>query len=273
MYNFIDTNGVQTNTALPAEAVKFNGQWLDRVVPGFKTLSVRGRESYQLSVTEEQEISVCNRGKRFIKAIQEPRTITVKFMLSCATNADFRDSVNKLHRYLAPTQKRLIFNDETDKFYTATAMTIPEFDEGKNEVVGEIGFYCTDPRKYSVDYVTETITGDDTVSVDADDLIPCILTITANSNLNSLTLNGLAHNKVKGTNYSIVIKNLQNGIPVIINGETMTATQNGLSKFIDGELTLKAFPTLKAGNNAITFAKSSDVVTVTVEIKYRKTYV
>ena len=40
MYDFIDVMELQNEDALPAEAVKFNGKWLDREVTGFRTLQV-----------------------------------------------------------------------------------------------------------------------------------------------------------------------------------------------------------------------------------------
>ena len=242
-------------------------------VPGFRTLSVRGRESYQMTITDD-DIPVTNRGKRFIRAKQEPRTITVKFQLLCDTAADFRDSMNILHELLVPQQKRLIFNDETDMFYTATCQEMPEVEEGMNKLVGEIVFYCADPMKYGVNYVTETLTAGETINVDTHDITPAIVTCTAtNSNLISLQLGGLARNKYTGQQYLITVKNLSAGVPVVINGETLKATESNASKFIDGGIDLKAFPTLKAGDNIITMTKSSDAVDVTVQIKYRPAYV
>ena len=55
MYKFVDTNQATHSTPLPSEALNFNGQFLEKVIPGYQTLSVSGRElvpseieSYQL---------------------------------------------------------------------------------------------------------------------------------------------------------------------------------------------------------------------------------
>ena len=273
MYRFIDvTHHNSPASVRPTEAVQFNGEWLDSAVPGFRTLSVRGRESYTMSITDD-DIPVTNRGKRFIRAKQEPRQITVKYMLECETAALFRQSFNTLHSLIVPQQNRLIFNDESDKFFIATCQDIPEVEEGRNAVTGELVFYCSDPMKYAVNYVTETLTTDDVISVDTHDITPAIVTVTANSNLLSVQLSGLSRNKYTGQGYNMTVKNLLAGVPVVINGETLKATENNESKFIDNGLDLKAFPTLKAGENSIVITKSSDAVSVTVQIKYRPAYV
>lgn len=44
MYNFVDTNGYAEGTALPSEALKINGAYLENKVTGYRTLYVKGRE-------------------------------------------------------------------------------------------------------------------------------------------------------------------------------------------------------------------------------------
>lgn len=44
MYKFVDTNQATHSTPLPSEALNFNGQFLEKVIPGYQTLSVSGRE-------------------------------------------------------------------------------------------------------------------------------------------------------------------------------------------------------------------------------------
>ena len=44
LYNFIDVNEQQTKASLPSEAMNFNGSFLEDLVPGYRTLSVVGRE-------------------------------------------------------------------------------------------------------------------------------------------------------------------------------------------------------------------------------------
>lgn len=44
MYKFIDTNEV-SESVLPSEALNMNGEYIEHLIPGYRTLSVRGRES------------------------------------------------------------------------------------------------------------------------------------------------------------------------------------------------------------------------------------
>ena len=47
-YSFIDTTELQNiEQLLPEEALQFNGVWLDQAIPGFRTLTVAGRESVE----------------------------------------------------------------------------------------------------------------------------------------------------------------------------------------------------------------------------------
>ena len=50
-YSFIDTTELQNiEQLLPEEALQFNGVWLDQAIPGFRTLTVAGRESVESEI-------------------------------------------------------------------------------------------------------------------------------------------------------------------------------------------------------------------------------
>ncbi len=53
MYEFVDLNELPGTESVPAEAVKYNGTWLDTMVPGFQTLNVSGRELLTKEVREK----------------------------------------------------------------------------------------------------------------------------------------------------------------------------------------------------------------------------
>ena len=56
MYDFIDVTESQGEDTLPAEAVKFNGKWLDHEVEGFRTLRVSGRELMDCEIEDVQMV-------------------------------------------------------------------------------------------------------------------------------------------------------------------------------------------------------------------------
>ena len=68
MYKFVDTNQATRSTPLPSEALNFNGQFLEKVIPGYQTLSVSGRElvpseieSYQLGIRDGKRLCANSR--------------------------------------------------------------------------------------------------------------------------------------------------------------------------------------------------------------------
>ena len=44
MYNFIDTTESQSGGTLPSEALNFDGEYIENLIPGYRTLYVSGRE-------------------------------------------------------------------------------------------------------------------------------------------------------------------------------------------------------------------------------------
>lgn len=148
MYNFIDVNEASESVVLPSEALKLNGEYIENLIPGYRTLNVSGREALS------PELSTYETGTRdgsTIKSKRFPaRIIIVKYQLVSKSNEDFRSAYNKLASILNVEDAEMIFNDEQDKFFVGTPSAISEVEPGVNSVVGEIEFFCADPFKYSV---------------------------------------------------------------------------------------------------------------------------
>lgn len=148
MYDFVDTvDESQASTDLPAEALSINGEWIENLIPEYRTLHVSGRELLGSEI-DDYEIGNVNgtkyRGKRY-----PARTITVTYQIIAKTSSAFRQAYNKLNAILDVEEARLIFADEPDKYFIGTKAGNNEVDAGSNSVVGEIEFYCADPFKYS----------------------------------------------------------------------------------------------------------------------------
>jgi len=147
MYEFIDTIENAAEEYLASEAVCYAGNILDSVVPGFRTLSVSGRELFG---RKPETYSVGgNDGEYYRRSEYPARTITVRYQLIRPNNAAFRAAFNLLNSLLMPEQARLWFNDEQDKYFIATSASCGEVEEGRNAVTSEIEFYCADPKKYA----------------------------------------------------------------------------------------------------------------------------
>lgn len=147
MYNFIDVNEA-SESVLPSEALKLNGEYIENLISGYRTLAVSGREALS---PEINTIETGIRDGSFLQNKRYPaRTIIVKYQLIAKTNEAFRNAYNELGRILNVKNAEMIFDDEPDKYFVGTPSAIGEVDPGINNVTGEIEFICADPFKYSI---------------------------------------------------------------------------------------------------------------------------
>lgn len=147
MYKFIDTTESQGSASLPSEALNLNGEYIENMIPGYRTMNVKGRELLECEIDDFENGNADGtqyRGKRY-----RPRVITVTYLLMSDSNTDFREAYNKLNSLLDVPESTLIFADEPDKYFIGTKASHTDVTPGTNSVVGEIEFYCTNPFKYS----------------------------------------------------------------------------------------------------------------------------
>ncbi|WP_276889848.1 distal tail protein Dit [Dubosiella newyorkensis] len=130
-----------------AESFSFNGVWIEDEIPQFVVTGTTGRELMEAEL-DTFEVGFSN-GSKYRKKRYPERKITVHYMMGAQTDHDFRQAYNKLNALLDPEQAQLIFADEPDKYFVATKTENSTVEPGKNFVVGEIVFTCTDPLKYS----------------------------------------------------------------------------------------------------------------------------
>lgn len=165
MYEFIDVNEVQEGSRLPSEALQLNGEYIENIIDGYRTLHVSGREALSQEL-ETYEVGVRDGEK--LKGRRYPgRTITVTYQLIADSSEDFREKYNQLGRILNVENAEMIFADEPDKFFRGTPEDLGDVDPGRNSVVGEINFFCADPFKYSViEYEAEPSLDEGSVLID-----------------------------------------------------------------------------------------------------------
>lgn len=149
LYGFRDTTDTSgaLGSNLPSEAMNFNGKFLENEIPGYRTLTVSGREliGSEFKVKDIEGLDGTIWKEKYLK----PRTITVKYQINASSNKEFRDAYNKMNLLLSGEQVKIYFNDETDKYFIGTKTSNDEVDGGTNYVIGEIEIYCSDPCKYS----------------------------------------------------------------------------------------------------------------------------
>ena len=165
MYNFIDVTEASEGFVLPSEAMKINGQYIEDLISGYRTLSVSGREALSPDVGEF-EVGIRD-GSALEKKRYPSRIIIVNYMLTAESNEAFRNAFNQLGKILDVKNAELIFNDEQDKFFIGTPCIIDSVTPGLNSVVGKFEILCTDPFKYSVvEYEATASLDDPSVLVD-----------------------------------------------------------------------------------------------------------
>ena len=146
-----------SNLDRPSYAPSFNNVFLEDVIPGYRTLDVSGRESFESEVNERS--SEIRDGARFVRNRRSPREITVKFAVTTDSNAEYRQAIDKLKGMFLnygeyPIEQKeftIIFLDEQDKFYKGVITNVStdklvNYKSGS----GEFTIHCSDPCKYSV---------------------------------------------------------------------------------------------------------------------------
>ena len=148
MYIFRDVNEALDGTLLPSEALQINGEYIENLISGYRTLHVKGREA--LSPELETFETGARDGSTLKKRRFPARIITVTYKLSAESDSAFREAYNALAGVLNVEDAQLIFNDEQDKYYTGTPSAIGEVEPGRNSIVSSFDILCVDPFKYSL---------------------------------------------------------------------------------------------------------------------------
>jgi predicted phage tail component-like protein len=186
----------------------FDGVILDETIPGFRTLSVSGRQFNDIKI---ESLDNPGDGSTFLSSRIPERTLTVDFMLK-PSNITMMDAQNVLLSYLNQDEpKRLIFTDEPDIYFNAVYSDYKITEEHDKVRSGTIEFVCHDPFKHSTSTKTYTATSTDG-------------TLTAN-----VINNG---NVAVPIDYKIVM-NSDNGYIGIVSDQG--AMQYGLVEEADGE--------------------------------------
>lgn len=132
-----------------------NGSYLESIVPGFKTLYVKGREPLDLDL---RSASINSRdGDIYQGRRVKGRTLEILFSLTAATPAAYSAAYNKLKGELYKVKEsQLIFDDEPGYYFIGTYESIDvEYTAGQ-PANGSIFIFCADPLKYSVTETTVT---------------------------------------------------------------------------------------------------------------------
>ncbi|MGG5318666.1 distal tail protein Dit [Enterococcus sp. AZ072] len=170
LYEFIDTTATQKERPLPSEALNFNGNFLEKLIPGYRTLNVTGRE---LAATEVESYQLGIRdGKRHVYARIPDRVLTIKYQLTTSNNESFRDKFNRLNVALfSEKDVDIWFNDEPEMRWSGSKLDVGEVPEGGNQVIGTFTILLSDPYKYTRSDATSVMWGSQTITFQANYLM------------------------------------------------------------------------------------------------------
>lgn len=177
MYGFIDTTEQYTGKTLPAEALQLNGEYLEDLIEGYRTLTVQGREALS-GVVATDNIGL-RAGSLFRSRRYPERIITVRYQLICDDAESFRAAYNKLAGILDIEEGVMVFADEPDKYFVGIPGTLEDVEPGRNAVVSSIQFVCPDPFKYSVEEHEAQVLEDGTLFCDYHGTFPSHPTLSA----------------------------------------------------------------------------------------------
>ena len=185
MYNFTDTTE-KGSDLLPKEAINIDGFFLDREISCFKTLTVSGRESLEVSM-DDYNIPKTDGIKVRNRRLKE-RNITVKYSLNARNLDEYYSAMKKLKKHLYKKEKlRIYFNDEQNLYYEGYLSSIKEPNENYFKTIGSFEIICPKPYKYHVNNKRRVINGGKTI-IDSEFPTKIKRIETSNLNLNSTTM-------------------------------------------------------------------------------------
>lgn len=158
---------------------KIDGQYIDDLITGFRTLGVDGREELDLDVVSS-EIDTSD-GGRYMRRRIKSRVLKVHFYLSDATATGFSAKLNTLKTKLhSIKESQIIFSDDDGVYFTGTFRKLALAYKGSEVTRGTIEILCADPFRYSLTEHTCTAV-DGTITAEYGGTYPAYPVLTAQS--------------------------------------------------------------------------------------------
>lgn len=142
---------------MPIIKMQVDGQYLETLVSGYRTLTVEGREELDLDVINA-EIDTSD-GGRYLRRKIKSRVLNVRFAVEDSTPEGFAVKFKALKAELYKIKEsQIIFTDEPNIYFTGTFRKITAEYIGHTVAQGVIEISCADPFKYSTNETTITAT-------------------------------------------------------------------------------------------------------------------
>lgn len=145
--------GYIQSLAKPNCAVQVNGNFLEDLIPGYRTSSVSGRNADKLDITE---IEIGNAaGSRYRRKREQTKDIQVNFAIIKSDLASVHLAARLLRKFLDSENIHFIFNDEPSMYWIGNVNEFteeyPDFsgEDDKAAMTGSFTIHCSDPRRYA----------------------------------------------------------------------------------------------------------------------------
>jgi len=150
LYDFRETTpftGADDNQ-LPAEAMLIDGQYIENLVPGYRTLQVGGRELLKQSATSNA-IGISD-GETLEYVRNPSREITVGYQLIADDDEAFRTAFYKLSGILHGDTHQVSFNDDLSVYWNAVLTDVDDVPKGRNAITSSFTLFVPDGIAHSV---------------------------------------------------------------------------------------------------------------------------
>lgn len=147
MYKFRDLELARSPTTetRSADALNYDGHWLDDEILEFKTISVSGRDDFTRSINLAE---LSSDGAQYLSSRFTDKKIEVKFWLNCNNATQYENAISKIKSILYPPEKKIKFNDEQSYYYIGTVDSF-SLDNPLYDTTGKISFTISNPYKLS----------------------------------------------------------------------------------------------------------------------------
>ena len=150
MYNFRDTTSDWHfhEEWLPTVAMNFDGGFIEHIVPGYRTLTVSGREMLGVELTTEDVLNGCIVTEERIPS----RELVITYQLDANSSEELLMRFKRLERVLKTGKDvPIFFNDERDWFYYGRLSAVDSVPVESNSIVSSFTILCSDPRRFGRD--------------------------------------------------------------------------------------------------------------------------
>ncbi|WP_339013371.1 distal tail protein Dit [Lactococcus garvieae] len=154
MYKFRDTpkrKHQSEHIFIPTSAMIYKGTFIERLIEGYQTLSVEGREMYSLN-HEMQELQY---GGIITNTKLPPRALTIKYKLEDKDSESLQNKFDELMAFLFSEEDVLIqFNDDLEYFFKGRYQAADQVPGDTNSIISTFTIICGDPYKYGKEQIS-----------------------------------------------------------------------------------------------------------------------